>query len=243
VLGNYISDHVMIGKGGQTPAAFSEAVAAAGVDSTASSQDPYDLGVYSMYIPGFSGGRGDDAHSTGGYGIQCEATPRRWRMLAFGQMTPHYENRITLNPGMKDAWGIPVAHIDVRHRDDERDLAARMHASMDWIAGRVGFAAMEGGGRVARGAQALIFKSLRSMVFQESGAFHPGASIHETGGARMGTDPRGSVVNPYCQCWDVPNVYVTDGACFPSLGYQNHTLTIMALTVRACEYLLRQQGR
>jgi choline dehydrogenase-like flavoprotein len=79
------------------------------------------------------------------------------------------------------------------------------------------------------------------MVMRENGTFFPGAAIHETGGARMGDDPKTSVVNPYCQCWDVPNLYVTDGACYPSVGYQNHTLTIMALTVRACEHILHHQ--
>ena len=78
------------------------------------------------------------------------------------------------------------------------------------------------------------------MAIQKSGAMLPGAAIHETGGARMGSDPEKSVVNPYCGVWDVPNVYVTDGACFPSNACQNHTLTIMALTVRACEHILQK---
>jgi choline dehydrogenase-like flavoprotein len=60
------------------------------------------------------------------------------------------------------------------------------------------------------------------------------------GGARMGADRRSSVVNRFNQCWDVPNVFITDGACFVSSGHQAHTLTIMALTVRACEYIVAQ---
>jgi choline dehydrogenase-like flavoprotein len=75
-------------------------------------------------------------------------------------------------------------------------------------------------------------------VFDEHGALHPGGAIHETGGARMGADPLRSVVDANNRCWDVPNVLVTDGACFVSPGSQNHTLTIMALTVRASELLL-----
>ncbi len=64
-------------------------------------------------------------------------------------------------------------------------------------------------------------------------------AIHETGGARMGDTPDNSVLNSYCQCWDVDNVFVTDGACFVSSGFQNPTLTMMALTVRACRFIVR----
>jgi choline dehydrogenase-like flavoprotein len=68
----------------------------------------------------------------------------------------------------------------------------------------------------------------------------PGEAIHELGGARMGTDPSNSVLNKYNQCWDAENLFVTDGACFVSTGCQNSTLTIMALSVRACEHIARQ---
>ncbi len=71
--------------------------------------------------------------------------------------------------------------------------------------------------------------------FVESGVFQPGFAIHELGGARMGRDAGSSVLDPFCRCWDVENVLVTDGACFVSSGYQNPTLSIMALTVRAAE--------
>jgi choline dehydrogenase-like flavoprotein len=63
------------------------------------------------------------------------------------------------------------------------------------------------------------------------------AAIHETGGARMGDKPDNSVLNSYCQCWDADNVFVTDGR-FVSSGFQNPTLTMMALTVRACRFIV-----
>jgi choline dehydrogenase-like flavoprotein len=65
----------------------------------------------------------------------------------------------------------------------------------------------------------------------------PGSSAHEMGTARMGSDPATSVLNAHNQAWDVPNLFVTDAASFPSSGHRNPTLTIMALTVRACGYL------
>lgn len=240
-LGHYISDHVVIGKGGGVSSEFRDLVKADGTEFKRHSSDPYDLGVYSMYIPKFVK-PGVDVDFAGGYGIQCDATNRNWWMLAFGQMVPRYENQVTVNPRKKDAWGIPVAHIDVRHRENELKMAAHMNETMERAAKDIGFTLREGGGKIPRGPQALIFKLLKPMAFHENGSFYPGASIHETGGARMGTDPGSSVVNPFCQCWDAPNVYVTDAACYPSVGYQNHTLTIMALTVRACAYILKQQN-
>jgi choline dehydrogenase-like flavoprotein len=68
----------------------------------------------------------------------------------------------------------------------------------------------------------------------------PGYGIHELGTARMGADPKASVLNQFCQTHDVKNLFVTDGSCFVSGGCQNPTLTIMALTVRACDYLLQE---
>ena len=66
----------------------------------------------------------------------------------------------------------------------------------------------------------------------------PGDGIHEVGTARMGRDRRTSVLNEYCQAHDIKNLFVTDGAAFPSLGSVNPTLTMMANTARACDYLL-----
>jgi len=81
---------------------------------------------------------------------------------------------------------------------------------------------------------------LRKRLVMDSGAAVPGAAVHEVGGAPMGSDPQRSVLNPFNQCWDAQNVFVTDGASFVSSSAQNTTLTVMALTVRACDYVLRQ---
>jgi choline dehydrogenase-like flavoprotein len=72
---------------------------------------------------------------------------------------------------------------------------------------------------------------------------NPGLCIHEVGTARMGTDPKKSVLNKFNQSWDVKNVFVTDGASFVSQGCQNPTLTMMALTVRACDYIVDQRKK
>jgi choline dehydrogenase-like flavoprotein len=71
----------------------------------------------------------------------------------------------------------------------------------------------------------------------------PGLCIHEVGTARMGADPKTSVLNKFNQSWDVKNLFVTDGACFVSQGCQNPTLTMMAITVRACDYIAEEYKR
>ena len=72
------------------------------------------------------------------------------------------------------------------------------------------------------------------------GALIPGGAIHEAGGARMGRSPEHSVVDDVARCWESDNVYVPDGACFPYLPFQNPTLTMMAITDRACEHLIHR---
>ena len=88
----------------------------------------------------------------------------------------------------------------------------------------------------------LVFKMMRKRLVMDSGAAIPGTAVHEVGGAPMGADPGKSVLNRFNQCWDAENVFVTDGASFVSSGAQNTTLTIMALTVRACEYILKERS-
>lgn len=242
VLGRYIHDHVLVGKGGRTSDEFAEMVKASGEKYVPPRADPYDLGAYTMYVPNIRDGLKEEPNFVGGYGIQTSASPRTWMALLFGQMMPRFENRLTLHPRRKDKWGIPIAHIEMRHSENEDNMVAHMNATAQHIADSLGFTLLEGGGRVRRGPQTLLYKYvLKQMVMQKSGAMNPGTAIHETGGARMGSDPGKSVVNPYCGCWDVPNVYVTDGACFPSNACQNHTLTIMALTMRACEHILSER--
>ena len=71
----------------------------------------------------------------------------------------------------------------------------------------------------------------------------PGMAIHEVGSARMGVDPKKSVLNPVNQAHDVRNLFVMDGACFVSSACQNPTLTMMAITVRACEYIVKEYSK
>lgn len=137
----------------------------------------------------------------------------RWRMSlgGFGECLPNPANRVTLDPIVRDRWGVPALHIDMQWGENEiamrRDMATQA-AEMLEAAGCTG-------------------------VESYDDASPPGLTIHEMGTARMGRSRKTSVCNSKNQLWDAPNVFVTDGACMASSGCQNPSITYMALTARA----------
>ncbi len=228
-LGCHLSDHVMVPFVGDLGGSF------AGLPLLKPRpRDPYDFEAYGIYVPKFRNLGEKHRSFAGSYGIQCEMgrEARIFAMLAFGEMASRRENRISLHASKRDAWGVPVAHIDCSHSQNEMALIRDVDESIAELCHRLGWTLDK---RFFRDSP--VVRSL-GRVFNEQGALLPGGAVHETGGARMGSDPRRSVVDAINRCWDVPNVLVTDGACFVSMGSQGHTLTIMALTVRACEHLL-----
>ena len=245
VLGRYVCDHVLFARDGVVAGDYADVNRRAGFDPRLAQQGAFDFGGYhTLYLPDFTGRWGPPPDFAGGYGIQCGVVPPVWWALAVGEMVPRRENRLSLSPSEVDAWGIPTAHIEVRRGPDEARMIRHMASTLDEMASAVGVSAIDPPLAAQGSARDLqLFRRLGSSVRGRDGAFHPGAAIHETGGARMGSDPGNSVLNAFCQCWEVPNLFVTDGACFVSSGFQNHTLTIMALTARACDYILRGYGR
>lgn len=142
--------------------------------------------------------------------------PGGWEIGAtgFGEMLPHEENRVTLSPTEKDQWGLPQLDFDVEFKENEyrmREDIVREIVSMFKAAG---------------------FRDVQPYD-QETG---PGLGIHEMGGARMGSNPRTSVLNSHNQLHSVPNVYVTDGAFMTSSSCVNPSLTYMAFTARAANH-------
>lgn len=131
-----------------------------------------------------------------------------------GEMLPLGSNRMTIDPDVKDTWGLPVPRFHVRLGDNE----AAMRKDIMACAGEM--------------LEAAGFKNI--VLYDSTQA--PGAYIHEMGGARMGRDPKTSVLNRYNQSHDIPNLFVTDGACMTSSANQNPSLTYMALTARAAHY-------
>jgi choline dehydrogenase-like flavoprotein len=135
-------------------------------------------------------------------------------MRALGEVLPRVENRVTIDPDGTDSWGIPIPRIECQYGENERLMAADQLRCVKEI---------------------VEAAELRPRLSYEELA-PPGRSIHEMGTARMGRDPETSFLNRFNRSWDVSNLFVTDGSCFVSGGVQNPTLTMMALTVRACEH-------
>jgi choline dehydrogenase-like flavoprotein len=148
-------------------------------------------------------------------------SPAPFWMGAFCEMLPNENNRVTINKEKKDAWGIPVAHIECTHSDNEREMARDAIESLKEMAHEARY----------------------EITYANHNPAPPGLCIHEVGTARMGNDKKTSVLNKFNQSWDVKNLFVTDGACFVSVGYQNPTLTMMAITARACDYIVDQRKR
>jgi choline dehydrogenase-like flavoprotein len=174
-------------------------------------------------IGGFPG----NARRTPGFGSEFKKTVRRWYVAPVGlttraNMLSRFENFVEIDPdGVVDAWGIPVLRIHIQHSDNEREMARD---------------AAESATEILRKAGAVEIRTQNVMTA-------PGRIIHELGTARMGNDPKTSVLNKYNQAHDVKNVFVTDGAAFVGAANQNPTLTILALTIRACEYLSEEMKR
>ncbi len=142
-------------------------------------------------------------------------------MTIMGEVLGRYENHVRINKEKVDAWGIPVLHIATKYTDNEFNMAKD---AVD-----VGCAVAEAAG----------FEVLSKNAVPNP----PGYSIHEVGTCRMGNDPKHSVLNKWCQSHDHPNLFVVDGASFPSSGWQNPTMTILSLSMRASEYLANEMGK
>lgn len=231
LLGRGITDHLMIGLRGRMPDARWE-------PEPLEDKDPFDFGVNGLYLQAPAAKRGGGTGASRAFGIQCgigRGSPNWW-MLAFGEMSPAPSNRLSIDATRRDAWGIPAARIECAHSPDDEAQIAVMRDTILTLAGLERFEVVMPYDE--KNLAGVAFKALRRVVFSPTGAFWPGASVHEVGGARMGSSPRDSVLDPSNRCWDAPNVVVCDGASFVRSGYQNHTLTIMAQTVRACEHLV-----
>ncbi len=153
-------------------------------------------------------------------------------MIGHGEVLPHPDNRVRLDPERRDGDGLPVPWIECRWRENERAMVAHMQQRMAAVVAAAG-------GRILPVEELflipLVEPLVRESVAVSAGAPPPGYYIHELGGARMAAREEDGVVDPWNRCWRAPNVLVVDGACWPSAGWQSPTLTEMAITWRACE--------
>ncbi len=217
-------------------------------------QDPFRALPVGVYIPRYQNldsithpnfARGFAFQGAIGELYVPEDHPAMFGLMGYGEMPPYYDNTISIDPRKKDAWRIPVPRIRLAFTPNEHQLmAAQLKAcremaelngfDIDFAGNALGLDREEEVLPRASWLNRFIFRK----VFKKSMA--AGAAIHECGGARMGLDPKTSILNPYNQCWDIKNLLVTDGSCFVSSGAVGPALTIMALTIRACENIAKE---
>jgi choline dehydrogenase-like flavoprotein len=144
--------------------------------------------------------------------------PGKWSigMSGFGEVLPYHENKMTLNYDKLDQYGLPTITFDAEFKENERKMKE------DWK---------------VQAAEMLEAAGCKDISIFDSNA-PIGKGIHEMGTARMGRDPKTSVLNKFNQIHKVPNVFVTDGACMTSAANQNPSLTYMALTARAANHAI-----
>ncbi len=148
----------------------------------------------------------------------CEPGPWTMGLGAFGETLPYHENKVSLTDKQKDKWGLPVLEIDAEIKNNE----TRMREDM-----------------ITDAQEMLHIAGIKDPKAYDSG-YWMGQGIHEMGTARMGLDPKTSVLNKWNQVWDAPNVFVTDGSCMTSASCVNPSLTYMALTARAVDYAFQE---
>ncbi|WP_158799114.1 GMC oxidoreductase [Pedobacter sp. L105] len=179
------------------------------------------------YAAGFSAGRYSESNTDGvGPGLKnslLHAPLGPWEVGShmMGETIPKESNFVSLSSEKKDDWGIPQLNISVDY--DENDALMKK----DYIEQLTEMFTEAG------------FKNIKPNIEGQS----PGLDIHEMGGARMGHDPKTSILNKWNQLHTCPNVFVTDGACMTSTSTQNPSLTYMALTARAVDYAVSAMSK
>ncbi|EOR95801.1 Glucose-methanol-choline (GMC) oxidoreductase:NAD binding site [Arcticibacter svalbardensis MN12-7] len=199
-----------------------------------------------IYVPRFRNLFGDKRDYLRGFGYQGSASrdnwgreiaefnigaefkdalsePGSWRIGigAFGETLPYHDNKISLDKKVKDKWGLPVLAFDCEIRENEHAMRKDMMIDAQ---------------------EMLQAAGVKDAKTYDSG-YAMGQGIHEMGTARMGRDPKTSVLNEWNQVWDAKNVFVTDGSCMTSASCVNPSLTYMALTARAVDYAAKELKR
>lgn len=228
-LGRFIMDHMLrVGAAGDVPG-LSEHV-------------EFGRRPGGVYIPRFRNHGGNEGLGfRRGYGYQGSANrgpkapegfgaamkhamreygPWRFSMTAFGECLPYEDNRISLHSSKIDRFGIPQLQFNVTFRDNEVKLMEDARAQ----------------------GEAMLTKAGLQNVTSWWNKHVPGDGIHEMGGARMGADPRESVLNKWSQAHAAPNLFVTDGAQMASVSCVNPSLTFMALTARAADRAVKEMA-
>lgn len=173
------------------------------------------------YQGGASRGRATGVEGIGEALKDSASEPGDWSMWlgGWGEHLPHPDNRVTLSKTQKDKWGLPILDIDCVWRENEKAMRKDMMNSA---------------------AEMLESAGIKDIYTFDDANANPGLCIHEMGTARMGKDPKKSVLNEWNQLHEVRNVFVTDGSCMSSSACQNPSITYMALTARAADYAVKE---
>ena len=149
--------------------------------------------------------------------------PGPWRMgmTGFGECLPYHENKVTLDESVRDMYGLPTLKMDAKFRENEMIMRKDM---------------------ASQAAEMLEAAGFKDVATYDAGSY-PGQGIHEMGTARMGRDPKTSVLNKWNQVHACKNVFMTDGAAMTSSACQNPSLTYMALTARAADHAVKELKR
>lgn len=181
------------------------------------------------FVRGYAlaGGSGRDDWGRGmysnGFGADFKTAmtkPGPWSVGigAMAETLPNANNRVTLNTNVRDPWGMPTIDIDCGWHENEEAMLKDILVT------------------IAEVLEAAGCKNIQTGDSHEP----PGRGIHEMGTARMGKDPKTSMLNKWNQIHNVPNVFVTDGSCMASTAWQNPSVTYMALTARAADYCVKE---
>ena len=170
---------------------------------------------------GASRGRPGNIEGIGVAFKEANQEPGSWNMWlgCWGEHLPYQDNRVTLDSTKKDKWGLPILNIDCSFRENELAMRKDMMSSA---------------------AETLEIGGLKNIQPFDDPNSAPGVCIHEMGTARMGKDPKTSVLNRWNQMHDVKNLFITDGACMSSSACQNPSVTYMALSARAVDYAVME---
>ena len=196
-----------------------------------------------MYVPRFRNIGNDKRDYVRGFGYQGGGSRQGWqRAIAemgfgeelknratepgpwamglggFGECLPYFDNKMALNFDKKDQWGQPTITFDAEFKENEKKMRVDM----------------------ANDAAEMLEAAGLKKVRKNEGTSWPGMAIHEMGTARMGKSVKESILNEWNQVHECKNVFVTDGACMPSTGCVNPSLTYMALTARAADYAVKE---
>ncbi|WP_199553783.1 GMC family oxidoreductase [Sandaracinobacteroides hominis] len=226
-LGRYVMDHIFrVGISGEIPGMtefieFGRRPAAVYIPRFRNLNGNESLGFSRGY--GYQGGASRSPAHPQGFGASMKHGMRSYGpwyygMGAFGECLPYEDNHVSLHPDKRDRFGLPQIKFNVRFRDNEIKMMDDALAQGELMLKQAGL------------------KNIRSSRSEHV----PGDAIHEMGGARMGNDPRESVLNKWSQAHDASNLFVSDGAQMVSISCVNPSLTFMALTARAADHAVKQ---